>query len=153
MKILVTSLKSSHALLHSVPPTLQQAPTYPRLCRRLLDTHRRGHGSLLCRQCSFILGPGAQDSVVPSKVYLPVLCKFWQLYGRVYGDLHQEGLHHTQVCCTQSLCPCGNPLPTRTSTGDAQTQFCLNFCGVPGSWCGQSLFQPSEHPGGNGVLF
>ena len=31
--------------------------------------------------CSFLLGPGAQDSVVPSKVYLPVLRKFWQLYG------------------------------------------------------------------------
>ena len=37
----------------------------------------------------------------------PVLCEFWQLYGGVNGDLLQEGLCHTQVFCTQSLCPCG----------------------------------------------
>ena len=59
----------------------------------------------------------------------PVLCKFWGLYGRVNGDLLQEGLCHTQVCCTQSLCPCGSPLLTHISTGDIQTQFCLSICG------------------------
>ena len=47
--------------------------------------------------------------------------------------------------CTQSPCPCSNPLLTRTSTGDTQTQFCLSFCGVSGSWCTQGLFEPSEH--------
>ena len=57
----------------------------------------------------------------PPRVYLPVLCNFWQLYGRVNGDLLQEGLCHTQVCCTQSPCSCGRPLLTRTSTGDSQT--------------------------------
>ena len=36
----------------------------------------------------------------------PVLCKFWQLYGGVNGGLLQEGLCHTQGCCTQSPCPC-----------------------------------------------
>ena len=61
----------------------------------------------------------------PPRDYFPVLCKFWQLYGAVNGDLLQEGLCHTQVCCTQSLCPCGSPLLTCTSTGVAQTQFCL----------------------------
>ena len=45
---------------------------------------------------------------------------------------------------TQSPCPCGRPLLTGTSTGDAQTQFCLSLCGVPGSWCAQGLFEPSE---------
>ena len=35
----------------------------------------------------------------------PVLCKFWGLYDGVNGDLLQEGLCHTQVCCTQSPCP------------------------------------------------
>ena len=74
----------------------------------------------------------------------PVLCKFWQLFGGVNGDLLQEGLCHTQVCCTQSPCPCGSPLLTRTSTGDTQTQFCLSLCGVSGSWCAQGLFEPSE---------
>ena len=81
----------------------------------------------------------------PPRVYFPVGCKFCQLYGRVNGDLLQENLCHTQVCCTQSLCPCNGPPPTHTSTGDAQTQFCLSLCGVPGSWCSQDLFEPSEH--------
>ena len=50
----------------------------------------------------------------------------------------------TQGCCTQSPCPCGRPPLTRTSTADAQTQFYLSLCGVPGSWYTQGLFQPSE---------
>ena len=81
----------------------------------------------------------------PPRVYFPVLCKFWQLYGGVNGDLLQEGLCHTHVCCSQSPCPCGSPLLTCTSTGDAQIQFCLSLCGVSGSWCAQGLFEPSEH--------
>ena len=51
----------------------------------------------------------------------PVLCKFWRLYGGVNGDLLQECLCHTQVCCTQSPCPCSRPLLTHTSIGDIQT--------------------------------
>ena len=35
-------------------------------------------------------------------------------------------------------------LPTCTSTGDTQTQFCLSLCAFPGSWCTQGLFEPSE---------
>ena len=81
----------------------------------------------------------------PPRVYFPVLCTFWQLCGGVSGDFLPEGLRHTQVCCTQSPCPRSSPLLTRTSTGDAQTQFCLSLCGVPGSWCSQDLFEPSEH--------
>ena len=49
----------------------------------------------------------------------PVLCKFWWLYGGVNGDLLQEGLCHTQVCCTQSLCPCSRPLLTHASARDS----------------------------------
>ena len=62
-----------------------------------------------------------------SIICFPVPCKVWQLYGGVNGDLPQEDLRHTQ---TQNPCPCSSPLPTRTSTGDAQTQFCLSLCGV-----------------------
>ena len=39
-------------------------------------------------------------------------------------------------------CPCDRALPTHTSTGDTQTQFCLSLCGVLGP---QDLFEPSEH--------
>ena len=139
MKIMVTSLKwSMHVLLWSLTPTMQQVTINPRLHRRLPDTHRQiscgvtvpfswvlVHKVLLC----------------PPRVYLPVLSKFWQLCGGVNGDLLQEDLSHTH---TQSNCPCGRLLSTCTSTGDAQTQFCLILCGVPGSWCTQGLFEPSE---------
>ena len=67
----------------------------------------------------------------PPRVYLPVLCKFWQVYGGVNGNPLQEDLCHTQVCCTQSPCACGTALLTHTSTGDAQTQFCLSLCSDP----------------------
>ena len=93
MKIMVTSLKRSHALLHSVSPTLQQATIDPCLCWRLLDTHRQAWVSLLWGHCSLLLGPGAQGSVCALQASLsPVLCKFWQLYGGVNGNLLQEGL-------------------------------------------------------------
>ena len=40
MQIMVTSPKDPmHVLLYSMPPTLQQATTDPRLLQRLLDTH------------------------------------------------------------------------------------------------------------------
>ena len=97
---------------------------------------------------SLLLSPGSwcthsfvcalQESVSP------VLCKLWWLYGGVNGDLLQEGLCHTQVCCTQNPYPCGSPLLTHTSSGDTQTQFCLSLCGISGSWCSQGSFEPSE---------
>ena len=46
-------------LLHSVPPTLQQATTDPRLPWILLDTPGQVWVSLLWGHCSFLLGPGA----------------------------------------------------------------------------------------------
>ena len=82
----------------------------------------------------FFFSPVLQESVSP------VLCKFWQPYGGVNGDLLQEGLCHTQVCCTQSLYPCGRPLLTCTSAGDPQTlkgRYWLSLCGV--SWCAQDF--------------
>ena len=97
---------------------------------------------------SLLLSPGSwctRFCLCPPRVYFPVLCKFWQLYGGVNGDLLQDGLCQTQVCCTQSPCPCGSPLLNRTTTGDAQTQFFLSLCEVPGSWCAQGLFEPSEY--------
>ena len=79
-------------LLHSMPPTLQQATTDPRLCWKLLDTHRQIWVSLLWGHCSF-----SWFSLCLPKIYFPVLCKFWRLSGGVNGDLLQEGLCHTQV--------------------------------------------------------
>ena len=76
----------------------------------------------------------------------PVLCKFWQLYDGVIGDLLQEALCHTQVCCSPSACPCGRPLLTRTSTGDTQTLKGRSGSVSVGSLGGhQVLFEPCVH--------
>ena len=71
-------------------------------------------GSVSC--WSLLLPPGcwcAQGSVCAFQASLfPVLCKFWQLYGGVNGNLLQEGLCYIQVYCTQSSCLCSSPLMT-----------------------------------------
>ena len=92
-----------------------------------------------------LTGKSGSSLFMPSKSLSSVLCNFWRLYGGDNGSLLQEGLCHTQVCCTQSPCPCDSPLLTCTSARDTQTQFCLSLCGFSRSWCTQSLFQPSEH--------
>ena len=58
----------------------------------------------------------------------PALCIFRWFYGGVNGNLLQEGLCHTQVCCTQS--PHRRVLLTSTTTGDTQTQFWLSLTRV-----------------------
>ena len=95
-------------------------------------------GSVSVSVGSLILSPGswcAQCSVcaLPESVSL-VLRKSWLLCRGVNGDLLQEGFCHTQVFCTQSPYLCSISLLTCTSSGNSQTQFCLSFCGVSGSW-------------------
>ena len=130
-------------LLHSVTPALQQATTDPCLHWKLPGKS----GSVSCvgtAPFSRVL-VGTRFCLRPPRTYFPVLCKFWQLYGGVNHDLLQGGLGHTHVCCTQSPCPCGSPLLSCISTGDAQIQFFLSLCGVSGSWCAQGFFELSEH--------
>ena len=129
-----------------MPPTLQQATSDPRLHWRLPDPPQTPTGKSRTVSCgvtvpfSWVLVH--KVLLCPPRDYFPVLCKFWQLYGRVKGNLLPEYLCHTH---TQSPCPCSRPLMTCTTTGDTQTQFCLSLCGGPGSWCPQGLFEPSEH--------
>ena len=118
----------------------------PQPCSRPPPTHAFARGSWTpigkSPVGSLFLSPGSWCTrfcwTLP-RVYFPFLCKFWQLYGGVNGDLLQEDLCYIH---TQSPCPCARPLPTHASTGDAQTQFCLSLCEVPGSWCIQGLFEP-----------
>ena len=64
-----------HALLHSVPPTLQQATNDPCLHRRLLDSPGQVWVSLLWGPCSFLLGPVAHKVLsVPPKSLFPQFC-------------------------------------------------------------------------------
>ena len=99
---------------------------------------------------SLLLSPGSwctQDFVCALQEFVsPVLCKFWWLYGGVNGALLHEGLCHTQVCCSQSPCPCSRPLLICTSSGDTQS-----LKGRSGSVSVESpgvhkvLIEPSKH--------
>ena len=76
-----------HVLLHSVPPTLQQATSDPHLCQGLLDTQRQVRESLVG---SLLLSLGSwctQGSVMPSKSLFPSPVYVLKLYDGVNGDL------------------------------------------------------------------
>ena len=104
----------------------------PQPCSRPLLTHASTRdswtlmgksGSISCRVTapfSWVL-VCTRFCLCPPRVCFPVLCKFWRLYVGVNGNLLQEGLCNTQICCTQSLCPCRRPLLIHTSVGDTQT--------------------------------
>ena len=104
----------------------------PQLCSRPPLTHASTRdswtltgtsGSVSCG-ITAAFSPGSwctQLLSVSSKSLFPQSCVSSGGSIVVNGDLLQEGLCHTQVCCTQSPCPCGSPLPIHTSTGDAQT--------------------------------
>ena len=128
---MVTSFKRSHArtaaLSASDPEAAHHLPT------PLLET--LGHSWACLGQflmVSLLLSSGSlctqgflcalQNSVSPD------LCMFWSFYGEINGNLLPEGLNHTQVCYTQN--PSSRPFLTHTFTGDTQTHFWLNFCGL-----------------------
>ena len=98
MKIMVISFKRSHAYtatLSANPAAGHHRPTPP------LETS--GHSQAILGQSlvgSLLLSLGCwctRFCLYPPRVYVPVLCKFWQLYGGVNDNLLQEGLCHTQV--------------------------------------------------------
>ena len=150
MNIKVTSLKRSHACT-AILSALHQATADPRLRQRFLDTHGQVWVSLLWSHCSFLLGPGAHEALfVPTKSLFPRLCKFWRLYGGVNGDLLQEGLCYTQVCCTQSPCTCGSPPLTHISTGDAHSSVSVSV-GSLGPGQHKVCLSPPGISGGYGV--
>ena len=115
MKIMVASFRRSRArtaVLSSPNPAAGHHQPTP-----LLETLGQSWASLGQPLVgSLLLSPGSwciqgfvcalQESVSQA------LCKFWQLYGGVNGDLLQDGLCQTQVCCTQSPCPFSSPPQT-----------------------------------------
>ena len=117
-----------HALLPSVPLTLQQATAIPRLCQRHLDTHGQVWVSLLWGHCSFLLGPGAHKVLfVPSKSLFPQSC--------VSSGSTVVGLLATSSKRAYVMPRSAAPrAPAPASIGDTQTQFWLSLCGIPGSW-------------------
>ena len=104
----------------------------PRPCSRPLPTQASARDSwtLMVKSgsVSYVVTAPFSWVLVCTRFYLclprvcfTVLCKFWQLYGRVSGDVLHKGLCHTQVSCTQSPFSCSRPLLTCTSTGNTQT--------------------------------
>ena len=142
MKIMVTFFKRCHA--HTAPLSApnpaagHHRPTPPPATP---GYSWASLGQSLTGSLSFLLGPGVQCFVCALQQSVStVLCKFWRPFYGVNGDLLQEGLCYTQVCCIQSPCPCGRPLLTHTSAGDSQTlkgHVWLSLCGF--SWCTQGF--------------
>ena len=148
VKIMMTSFKMSHSSTAALSAPSPAAGD----CWHMPPLEIPGHswaclGQSLVR--SLLLSPGswcAQGfACALQKCVSAVLCKFWWFYGGVSGDLLQEGLCHTQVCCTQSPWPCGRPLLTCTSTGDTQTQFWLSLCGLDVNFMPFHLSSSGDH--------
>ena len=139
MKIMVTSLKRSHACtatVHAPNPAADHHHASTRDSRT--PTGKSAVGSLL-------LSPGSWCTrfCLPSKT---ISQSYRSSGSSVVGFMatSSKRAHAIPRCCTQSPCPCGRPLLTHTSKGDTQTQFCLSLCEISVSWCTQGLFEPSE---------
>ena len=135
MNIIRTSFKRSHACTAtlSVPDPAaghhRSKPLTETLGHSQASLGKSLVGSLLLSPESWCI----QGSIYALQESVsPVLCKFWRLYGGVNGDLIQEALCHSQVCCTESL-------PLRQATADPylhrkhsnpHRQVWLRLCGV-----------------------
>ena len=147
IKIMATSSKRAmHALLHSVPPALQRPPpTQASAGDSWILTAKSGSVSCgVTAPFSWVL-VHTRFCLCPSSVCFPVLCKFWQPYGVVDGDLLLESLCHTYVCCTQSPCPVAIhcwPEPPQETLKHSSVSV---SAGSLGSGVHKGLFEPSEH--------
>ena len=163
IKIMETSFKRSHACTATFsapnPAAGHRRPT------PLLETP--GHSRVTLGQSLvgwLLLSPGfwcALGSVCTLQGSIsPVLCKLWQLYDGVNGDLLQEGLCHTQVCLTQPhpslLHP--EPLPLQQSTADLyvhrrHSNTVLSLFGSLDPGVHKVCLSPLSISGSNGVWF
>ena len=110
-----------HTLLHSVPPTLQQATTDPCLCQRLLATHGKVWVSLFWGQCSFLLGPGAHKILfVPSKSLFPQ--SYVSSGSPTVGIMMTSSKRAYAIPRSAVPDPCSRPLLTPNFTGNTQIQ-------------------------------
>ena len=152
-KIMVTSFKRPHACTATLsapnPAAGHRRPTPP--------WETPGHSRASLGQSlvgSLLLSPGSwcvEGSVCALQESVsPVLCKFWRLYGWVNGDLLQEHLCPTQVCCTQSPCPCSRPLLTHTSSRDTHSSVSISV-GYLGPGAHKGCLSPLSLSGVYGV--
>ena len=100
MKIMVTSLKGSHACTATVRAP---NPAAGHLCvahAYIGDSQTpTGKSGTVSRVVTVLFSWVLMHKVLlcPPRVYFPVLCKLWQLCGGANGDLFQEDLCHTHT--------------------------------------------------------
>ena len=146
MKIIVTSFKRSHACTATLtahnPAADHHQPMPP------LETP--GHSPASLDQSlvgSLLLSPGSwctQGSVYAHQASISQSCvSSGSSVVELMATSPKRAYTYPSLLHPEPL-SCGSLLLTRTSTGDAKTQFCLSLCGDPGSWYAQCLFLPSE---------
>ena len=141
---MVTSFKRSHdALLHSAPDPAAgpRRPTPP--------PETPGHSRASLGQSpvgSLLLSPGSGCTRFCCALQESISRCCVSSGGSMVGLMatSSKRAYTAPRSAAQSPCPCGRPLLSRSSAADTQTQFWLSLCGVPGSWCAQSMFEPSE---------
>ena len=138
MKIMLTSLKRSHACTAALstpnPAAGHQRPTAP------LETPEHSRPSL-CQSLvwSLLFSPGSWCTRFTCALQKSISQSY------VNSGCSMVGLMVTSPKRTYAIVTArARLLPTCTSTGDTQTQFCLSLCGVSRSWCTQGMFEPSD---------
>ena len=111
-RIMATSFKRSHdALLHSVPPALQQATADPCLCGDSWTLTGKS-GTLSCGVAapfSWVL-MCTRFCLCPPRVCFPVLCKFWQLCSVQFSrSVMSDSLRPHELQHTRPRCPSPTP--------------------------------------------
>ena len=132
MKITATSFKRSHACTATLSaPNSGEGYHWPTPPLEIPGHSQESLGHSLVG--SLLLSPGTwciQGSICALQESISQSCvSFGSSVVRLMETSSKRAYAITQVSCTQSPCPCGSPLLTRISTGDAQTQFCLSICG------------------------
>ena len=129
------------ALLHSVPPTLQQATADPCLHWRLLDTHGQVWVSLLWGHCSFLLGPGEHRVLcVPSQSLFPQSCV--SSGSSVVGSMATSS-KRAYVIPRSAASRAPAPAAAHCCLHQRHSHTLLSLCGSLGPGA-QVLFEPSE---------
>ena len=144
MKIMGTSFKRSHA--HNATLSAPDPAAGYHWPKPLPETPEHSRASL--GHCSFLLGPGAYKVLfVPSKGLFPqsFLSSFSSMVW-LMATSSKNAYAIPRSAAPQSLCPCGRPLLTYTSTWDTQTlKGRSGSVSVASPGTQNVFFEPSKH--------
>ena len=129
-----------HVLLQLLPATLQQATHRPTPPLETPGHFQASLGQSLMGSLLLFLGPGAHKVMCVLQESISQSCV--SSGSSVVGLMATSSMRASAIprsAAARALVPVHTYLPVHTSTGDAQTQFCLSVCGVPGSWSTQGF--------------